>query len=687
MQIGVDIGGTFTDLVCLDDAGALHVSKTPSTPDDPSRGVMDGLELLADAMGLAVGEMLGSTDLFIHGSTVATNLVVERKGARLGLITSTGFRDTIELRDGSKQDRYNIRMAPPEPLIPRPQRIEVPERIRADGEIETPLDEEAVRHAIEVLRDADVAGLVVLFLHSHRNGSHEERVREIVADSDWAPFVSLSHEVLRREGEYDRVSTAAVNAYVGPGLGGYLNRLAAKLAKNGLAAPVLVMQSTGGVLPLPHAVRHAVGSVTSGPAGGAMAGALFAQLREEPQLVTYDMGGTSTDICLIENGKPLERQATQLDEVKIAVPALDISALGAGGGSIAWIDPGGILDLGPHSAGAKPGPACYGHGGKKPTLTDANLVLGLIAPETFLGGRLNLNRDLAQEAVETHIAAPLGLSVPEAARAINALASVRIAEGIRANTVHRGLDPRQFTIFSFGGAGGLHAAAVARELEIPNAVIPREASVLSALGFLASDVRHDYQRVVGRRLPELTMGALRDQFEEMVTEATAALAEQGFGSDRIRFTRFLDCRYLRQVYSIPVEIFGDDLKKEENTDWLVEAFETVYTALYRHVHERDSIFIDACRLVAHGVLPSLSLPQTERGGADPFTARHGERQIYVGAWIDVPCYWFDRLKPGMRLDGPAMIDSDSTTVALSQGDVAEIDPYGSLVVTQTGGSA
>ncbi len=684
MQIGVDIGGTFTDLLCVDTAGVLHTAKTPSTPDDPSHGVMEGLALLAERMRLGLGEMLAATRLFIHGSTVATNLVVERKGARLGLITSAGFRDIIELRDGSKQNRYNIRMPPPEPLIPRPRRIEVPERIGADGTIETPLDEPAVRHAITALRDADVDGLVVLFLHSHRNGRHERRVREIVSESDWAPFVSLSHEVLRREGEYDRVSTAAVNAYVGPGLGGYLNRLAAKLSESGLAAPVLVMQSTGGVLPLKYAVQHAVGSVTSGPAGGAMAGALFAGLRHEPHLVTYDMGGTSTDICLIEGGKALERQATQLGEVKIAVPALDISALGAGGGSIAWIDPGGILDLGPHSAGAAPGPACYGQGGTQPTLTDANLVLGLIASESFLGGRLNLNRDLAEKAVATHIAEPLGLSVPEAALAINALASARIAEGIRANTVRRGLDPREFTIFSFGGAGGLHAAAVAQELEIPRAVIPREASVLSALGFLAADVRHDYQRVVGHRLRDLTTALVRDQYAELEAEAAAALGAEGFAPDQIRFTRVLDCRYLRQVYTVPVEIAGENLAREGGTDWLAEAFETVYVALYRHVHERDAIVVDACRLVAYGSLPSLSLPQGTVGGADPSAAQHGQRRVYIGPWNDVPCYWFDRLAPGMRLEGPAMVDSESTTVVLPEGAAADIDPYGSLVVAQTG---
>ncbi|MBT5812060.1 MAG: hydantoinase/oxoprolinase family protein [Rhodospirillaceae bacterium] len=684
MRIGVDIGGTFTDLVCIDDTGALHTAKTPSTPDDPSRGVMEGLTLLAERVGMSLSDMLAATNLFIHGSTVATNLVVERKGATLGLITTSGFRDIIELRDGSKQNRYNIRMAPPEPLIPRPRRREAMERVNTSGDIEIPLDEDAVRDAIIALRDAGVEGLVVLFMHSHRNGAHENRVRELVAESGWAPFVSLSHEVLRREGEYDRVSTAAVNAYVGPGLGGYLNRLAANLAENGLAAPVLVMQSTGGVLPLDHAVQHAVGSVTSGPAGGAMAGALFARLRDEPHLVTYDMGGTSTDICLIEDGAPLERQATQLGEVKIAVPALDISALGAGGGSIAWIDSGGILDLGPHSAGAAPGPACYGQGGESPTLTDANLVLGLIAAETFLGGRLSLDRDLAAVAVETHVAKPLGLSVEDAAFAINALASARIAEGIRANTVRRGLDPREFTIFSFGGAGGLHAAAVAEELEIPRAVIPREASVLSAVGFLAADVRHDYQRVVGHRLPELTTALLRERYAELDAEAIKALGAEGFAPDAVRFTRVLDCRYFRQVYTVPVEITDADLARDDNMDWFADAFETVYSALYRHVHERDAIVVDSCRLVAHGELTSLSLPKGEPTGGDIATAQRGSRRVYLGAWIDAPCYWFDDLTPGMRLNGPAMIDSESTTVTLPDGVAADIDPYGSLVVTRTG---
>lgn len=683
MQIGVDIGGTFTDLVCIDDAGALHTSKTPSTPDDPARGVMDGLNVLAQSMSLDVKSLLGATHLFLHGSTVATNLVVERKGAALGLITTAGFRDLIELRDGSKQNRYDIRSPFPQPLIRRPLRLEVTERTAANGSIEVALDEDAVRSAITELRDAKVSSLVVFFVNSHRNGAHERRVRELVEDSAWTPFVSLSHEVLSREGEYDRISTAAVNAYVGPGLGGYLENLASALADNGLTAPVLVMQSTGGVLPLEHAVQLAVGSVTSGPAGGAMAGALFARLCGESHLVTYDMGGTSTDICLIEQGMPLERQATQLDEVKIAVSALDISALGAGGGSIAWIDPGGILDLGPHSAGASPGPACYGRGGQLPTLTDANLVLGLICAETFLGGRLGLDGNLAAQAIEQHIAKPLDLSVEDAALAVNALASARIAEGIRANTVRRGFDPREFTMFSFGGAGGLHAAAVARELEFPRAIVPREASVLCALGFLAADVRHDYQQAIGGHLQALRTPDLRDAFALLEQQARTVLVAGGFKTGKMRFERFVDCRYARQVYTVPIAVPNFD--HGDALDWLAEQFEHVYTKLYQHVHERGAIVLDTCRLVAYGALPTLALPRANDAGSDPSAAARGSRSVYFGAWTNTPAYWFNSLVPGMQLIGPALIDSDSTTVVLPSNLTATVDGFGSLIIDNCGG--
>ncbi|MBI4182512.1 MAG: hydantoinase/oxoprolinase family protein [Proteobacteria bacterium] len=680
MRIGVDIGGTFTDLVGVDEKGTIHVAKTPSTPEDPSIGVIDGLRLLADQVGTPLAQLLADTTLFIHGTTVATNLLIERKGANLGLITTKGFRDLLELREGTKQNRYQLREPFPQPLITRPRRREVPERVRWDGSVETPLDETAVRAELEHLRTRGVKGVVVCFLHSHRNPAHERRVREIAAEIGWDPYLSLSHEVLNREGEYDRVSTATVNAYVGPGLGGYLNRLSKRLAEAGARVTMLVMQSTGGVLPVRHAIQYAVGAVTSGPAGGAMAGALFARLGTEKRMVTYDMGGTSTDICLVQGGVPLERQKTEMKDVKIAVPTLDIGALGAGGGSIAWIDSGGILDLGPHSAGAVPGPACYGRGGKLPTLTDANLVLGYISGETFLGGRLPLTREKAAAALETHVSGPLGLSVEEAALAINALASSRIAEGIRAATVRRGLDPRDFSLFSFGGAGGLHADAVARELLVPKAIIPREASVLSALGFLTSDVRHDFQRTVAKSVPHLDPAELRQTFAEIEAEGRRLLNEEGFADDKIQVLRMVDCRYLRQVFTVEVRIDEADLK-EADLGWLVKKFEAAYEALYHHVHKNEHGFVDTCRITVLGELPTIELPRQRKAGRDPSPAQRGRRRVYFGKWTEAPVYWFDDLRHGMAFAGPALIDSPSTTVLVPAGSTAEVDPLASVVIT------
>ncbi|WP_137178360.1 hydantoinase/oxoprolinase family protein [Roseomonas sp. AR75] len=681
MRIGVDVGGTFTDIVAVEAGGRLHVAKTPSTPEDQSVGVVQGLGQLAEACGLSLQALLRVTTLFIHGTTVATNALIERKGARVGLITTAGFRDLLELREGTKADRYDLREPFPQPLIPRPLRVEVRERVRWDGKVEQPLDEADVQVAIAALRERAVDAVVVGFLNAHRNNAHERRVRAIIEAGAWQPYVSLSHEVLNREGEYDRFSTATVNAYVGPGLGRYLERLRSRLAEAGLGVPVMVMQSTGGALPIDQAVRHGVGAITSGPAGGSMAGALFARLTETPRLVTCDIGGTSTDICLIEGALPLERRQTEFRDIKVAIPALDITALGAGGGSIAKIDASGILELGPESAGAQPGPACYGRGGTLPTLSDANVVLGLISPETFLGGRMRLSRGLATQAIETHVAAPLGLSVEEAALAIMTLANTRIAEGIRACTVRRGFDPRDFGLLSFGGAGGAHADAVARELLIPKAIIPREASVLSALGFLSSDVRHDFACTIGRAIPALRPADLADAFATLEAQGRALLREEGFAEQDIRVTRLLDCRYHRQIFSVEVRAEEADLAAA-SLDWLGRKFEAAYEHLYHHVHRAVPGFVDTCRVAVFGRLPPLDLPRAARGDDDPAAAHRGTRRIYLGDWMEADVFWFDALRHGMVVRGPALIDSASTSVLVNPGSVGRIDAHGSLVIAR-----
>jgi N-methylhydantoinase A len=674
MRIGVDIGGTFTDVVLAHPERGLITTKALSTPHDPSQGVVDGLSLIAEKIGLTLNELLSEVNLFIHGTTVATNILVERKGAKLGLITTKGFRDLLELRDGTKSDRYSLRTLYPDPLIPRPLRLEVPERVLFDGAVSEDLALDDVKGAIESLKEQGVEGVVVCFLHAHRNPEHEKYVRRIVEEMGWSPYISLSHEVLSREGEYDRVSTAAINAYVGPGLYRYLEQLENRLTRSGLSRPLLIMQSSGGVLPVQEAASHAVGAVTSGPAGGAMAGAMFSRYETTPLAVSYDMGGTSTDVCLIRNGIPVERQGTDLEEMRIAIPAVDITALGTGGGSIAWIDKGGILDLGPMSAGAAPGPACYGRGGERPTLTDANLVLGYISDETFLGGRMSLSTESARSAIACNIGQALGLNTEEAASAVNALANSRVAEGIRAATVKRGLDPRDFVLFAFGGAGGVHANAVAQELKIPKVVIPREASVLSALGMLSADVRHDGQMTVDKPISQLSSDKLREMFLATAKPAHDRLLRQGFKSNKIRNVGTLQCRYERQVFTVEVPFDEADLKSSSSS-WIEDRFLQIYRSLYNHTHSSEVGIVDTLRVSVFGIIDPIRLPTFPKNERQVSSKR---RQIYLDGWISVPVYWFDDLSAGATFQGPAVIDSASTSILVLPGTTAQVDDVGSL---------
>lgn len=677
MLIGVDVGGTFTDLVAADPASGLRFVKAPSTPEDPSHGVLDALELLAQELGCPLDALLPRIELFIHGTTVATNTLVERRGAKLGLITTRGFRDLLELREGARSNRYALRAPAPEPIIPRPLRLEVGERVAFDGATLERLDETGLDAVIAKLRAAGVEGVVVCFLHAHRMPAHERAVRDAIAATGWRPFVSLSHEILEREGEYDRLSTAAVNAYVGPRLETYLERLFGRLSERGIKVPVQVMQSNGGVLPIAEAGQRAVGAVTSGPAGGALAGALFARTLNIPRLVTYDTGGTSTDICIIEDGVPVERSRAELADLRIAAPAIEVNPLGIGGGSIARIDASGILDIGPASAGAVPGPACFGKGGRRATLTDANLVLGLISADTFLGGRLRLDIEAARRAIETDIALLLGVPIEQAAWAVHVLATSRITEGIRLATVRRGMDPRDFALMSFGGAGGLHADAVARELQIPTAIIPAMASVLSALGFLATDVRQDRQRSLNRSIRELSDDELARAFAELEAQGRAALALSASAEANVRVQRFADCRYERQIHAIPVPVAVGDGAAE-----IERRFTEIYRDLYHHSHPAEAPVIETCRVCVFGELPKLTLVEhASAASIDAAPACVGRRRIFVGREVEAPVYWFDKLRPGMTITGPALIDSASTSVLVIDGSYGTLDRTGSLCLS------
>lgn len=684
MRIGIDIGGTFTDAVAVASDGSIMVAKTPSTADDPARGVLDSLRLLAARFAISIEELYERTDLLIHGTTVATNILAERRGAHVGLICTRGFRDVLELREGTKANRYNLHTEFPQPLIERPQRIEVTERTLWDGAISVPLDESDCLRGLEALRKQDVDAVVVAFLHSHANPTHELHVRELVSRMGWDVYTVLSHEILAKEGEYDRCSTAAVNAYVGPKLERYLSSLQARLTAAGARFPIMIMQSTGGLLPIADSGKYAVGCVTSGPAGGAMAAAMYARLGQHSQVVAYDTGGTTSDISVIEGGSPLERSRTDLGEIKIAVPAIDIQVLALGGGSIARIDSGGILALGPRSAGSSPGPACYGRGGELPTLTDANLALGYLSAETFLGGRMSLSRDASRDAIERHIAAPLGISIEKASLAMNRLASSRIAEGVRVSTLRRGMDPRELTLLSFGGAGGVHVSAVRRELNIPLALVPREASVFSALGFLAADVRMDAQHPLGKLLTDTDATELDDVFAKLTQRMQTKLATCGFQPETSRVDCYLDCRYQRQISTVEVILPRDKLSTEDLRRTIQRTFESRYLQYFGHIHASEAPVIETCRVAAYGMVsgPTPQLDTAANNGVARPTHFKDARKIFVGEWLEVPVYWRDELAEGTTLSGPALIESATTTVLLEHGDQGVVDEFSSLRITR-----
>ncbi len=671
LRLAVDVGGTFTDIVAHDaTTGRLTFGKVPSVPSDPGQGVLDAVAFMATQSGLSTGELLARTELLVHGTTVATNTLAEGTGPRLGLITTRGFRDVLELREGTKAERYALRTPFPEALVPREHRIEVTERLRWDGSIVTSLDEADLHDALARLRAEQVEAIVVGFLHAHANPVHEQRAVALIRDAGWTGPVVASHEVVRCRGEYPRLSSAAVNAIVTPRLAAYLGDLESRLEAAGPRVPVMVVQSSGGLLPAQEAAGFGIGCVASGPAGGAAAAALLARLVGRPDAVGFDVGGTTTDISVIADGVPVERARSDTDAYAIAVPAIDIRVHAIGGGSIASVDAGGVLQVGPRSAGAVPGPACFGRGGARATVTDAALVLGLLSEDAPLGGRLRLSRGLAEAAVQHDVAAPLGLSVEDAARAIHALAASRIAEGVRAATVGGGRDPRDMALLAFGGAGGLYLDHVATELEVGLAVAPRAASVLSALGFLGAEARVDALRSLARPVDGFAPGELAAILAEQEALLTARLARAGYGRDRIRFVRHLDCRYIRQTGTVAVPI--DDAV---DVATIAEAFAARYEALYRHRHLGEGCIVETCRIAAYGVDTPFAWPELP---PTPSVRARGTRRVYDGTWREVPVFALEDLAPGQRIAGPAILESTTTTIVLGAEREALLDGWGSL---------
>jgi len=674
-RIGIDVGGTFTDLAAVDEAGRVVIAKSASTPGDQSEGLIDGLGLLAEALGLDLATLLARTTRIVHGTTVATNALLERKGAKVALLTTEGHRDVIEMREGLKDDRYNLRMPPPVPLVPRALRLGVRERVRFDGAVSTALDPTSLARALATLSRAEVEAVAICYLHSYQNPLHERATAREVARVLPKAYRSLSVEVLPQIKEYERVWTTVVNAYVGPALARYLAHLGARLRAAGYRGDVLVMQSHGGVAPIAESQRLAAGAVLSGPAGGVAAGRYCVRLLGAKDLITFDMGGTSTDIALLQQGEPTLSGEKTVGIARVALPSLDIHTLGAGGGSIAHVDGGGILHVGPESAGAAPGPACYGRGGTKPTVTDADLVLGFLDPGNFLGGRIALDVAAAERAVDT-VAAAMRVDRVAAAEGIYRVVNTNMAEGIKLVSVRRGVDPRRFTLVSFGGAAGLHITQVARQLEIRRVVVPTVASVLSAWGMLATDLRYELVRSHVSELRRLSPAALRRLFGTLERDGRKRL---GHFDGPVRVRRGLDMRYGEQIFEIGVDLDGVDLYAPGLLDEIAARFHRRHEELYAYSAPGQEIVMVNARVA---VIGELDLAATDLATPAPEAARQTgaprRRRVYLGEWVEAPVHRLDALPPGEQHKGPAIFESATTTVLVREGEHVTVTSHGWL---------
>ncbi len=666
-RIGIDVGGTFTDIVAVSDTGTVTFSKAASTPNDPSIGVMDAVERLADELGINSETLLSKTESIVHGTTVATNALLERKGAKTGLLTTLGHRDVLEMREGLKDDRYNMRLPAPAPLVPRFLRLGVRERIKPDGSIHTKLDNTSLDEAINKLREEKVTSVAVCYLHAYKEPKHEQETKQILEAKLPGVSVSISSEVFPEIKEYERVSTTIVNAYVRPIVENYLNRLEERLKNAGYKGSVLIILSHGGVAPIEEAIRLSAATVLSGPAGGVAGSKYGASLIGAGDLVPFDMGGTSTDISMIVNGEPALSSTRGIAGQRIALQSLDIVSIASGGGSIARVDAGGILRVGPESAGALPGPACYGKGGTEVAVTDASVVLGFLDPGNFLGGRETLDVSAAEDAV-SRLANQLSVEPAEAAEGVHKVINTQMAEGIRLVSVRRGVDPRKFALLSFGGAAGIHITEIARQLEVQRVIVPRTAAVLSAWGMLATDLRYEVSRTHIGDTGSLKAGDVREVFSEMELEGRGRLKD-AFDGD-VSISRSADMRYGEQIYEVDVSLDDVDFSDDDLLKSISDRFHKRHEELFTYsLPDQDAVLVNG-RLAAIGALPDL--PQEPKTEARVASGHHTTRKIFLAGWVDAPVFNLEELVPSQEIEGPAIIESSTTTVVLRSDDKAEV---------------
>jgi len=663
LRVAVDVGGTFTDICILDEAdGSIDVRKVPSTS-DPIEAVVDGVS--------EAGIDLGDVVVFSHGTTVATNALLTRNLPPAAMVTTRHFRDVIEIRRGTKSDLWDAYADVAPPYIRRRDRFEVLERVDFAGEVVTPLDEDEARRVAAVLRRRDVQTVAVCFINAHANPAHELRMREILEEELPGVTVSTSAEVLPEIFEHERFSTTIANAVLSPLISGYVNRLAGRLAERGYTGDVLLLHSGGGVMTPKLAERFAVRLAASGIAAGAIASRHLSTLCGYPNAIGFDMGGTSTDVSLVYNG---EERVTKEWFVEygypICFPSIEVMTIGAGGGSFAWIDQAGSLRNGPQSAGAHPGPACYGRGNDKPTNTDANLVLGRLGAE-LIGGAMTLDRAAAERAIQDHVATPLGLGLVEAADAVIKVANANMADAVRLISIRRGYDPREFCLVAFGGAGPLHGAALAEELSIPTVLVPPSPGITSALGCLLVDVRHDLSAMFLAHLDSVDPQRLEEEFDRLERDARERLAAEDVPEEQMSIQRLVDMRYLGQWRSLTVPV-----SSPADLGDAAERFHAEHERAYNYRRDESPVEIYRLSVRAVGVTPKPQLRRHElNGSAPPEAASRPVHFDATGTALDTPVYLRSQLAAGTTLTGPAVIDQLDSTTLVPPGWRAEVDEW------------
>lgn len=695
IRVGVDVGGTFTDIVLErtrvvgEDEQQVVVTKVPSTPHDQSEGVVAGVLQVCKQAGVGPGDI----DVLFHGTTVATNMVIERNGADVGMLTTRGFRDIMHMARHKRPHNFSLQFDVPwqsKPLVKRRNRIPITERLTPPtGEIETPMSEDEVRAAAELFKKRGLDAVIVGFLFSFLNDTHEKRAVEIIKEVMPDAFVCASSEVVNVIREYERFSSTAMNAYIGPKTALYLRSLESRLKKNNITAAVRIMQSNGGISTIDQSASRPIGLLLSGPAGGVIGGRWTGGHSDTSNVITIDIGGTSADISVIQDGQLRTKNPrdSEVAGLPVLAPMIDIDAIGAGGGSIAYVDVGGAFRVGPRSAGAVPGPACYGRGGTEPTVTDAQVALGRLDPKRFLGGDLSIDKDLAEKAIKEHIADPLGLSVTDAALGILKIINNNMALAINANSVAKGIDPRGFTLMGFGGAGPLHSVALAEMIQARDVISPIQPGITAAMGLLVTDLQYEYTRSVLQTLDDADDDAIKrinTIVDELTADANAQLEADGIEPAARRFKKIMECRYLGQGFELRADMPDGALTQKNKKD-VIESFFDVHKEAYGHAFRDQVTEGVTVRVVASAEVDQLTLPELAQGGrANPSEALMYSLDTIFDDGKPTPTPRYDRSKmlKDDTVEGPAIVTQHNSTTIVPPGYTATVLAFGDMRIAR-----